>query len=212
MSRVKYIFFDFNGTLLDDLDLCLNILNEHLKKQNKKELDMETYRKIFTFPISEYYKRAGLDFSIEPYESLANTFIDKYKRRFVECKLFPNTKETLAYLKNKGMRLICLSATEINMLIMQLEYFGIIDYFDDILGIGDIYAKSKEEVALNFIKNNHIDKDKAIMVGDTLHDYECAIKMGVEPILNYSGHQDIEILDEKEATIIKDISILKELL
>ncbi len=212
MNKIKYIFFDFNGTLIDDLDLCLGILNEHLKKQNKKELDMETYKKIFTFPVSEYYIKAGLDFSIEPYESLADTFIAKYKSLFNTCKLYPETKETLAYLKDKGIKLICLSATEINMLIMQLEYFGIKDYFDDILGIGDIYAKSKEEVALNYVNNNHIEKDKAILIGDTLHDFECAEKMGITAILNYSGHQSIDILETKCATIIKDISVLKEIL
>ena len=29
---MKTIFFDFNGTIINDVDLCLNILNEMLKE------------------------------------------------------------------------------------------------------------------------------------------------------------------------------------
>ena len=40
MSRIKYIFFDFNGTLIDDVKLCLDLLNEMLEDmengKNKK--------------------------------------------------------------------------------------------------------------------------------------------------------------------------------
>lgn len=36
MNNIKYIFFDFNGTLLNDVDLCLELLNGLLRGQNKK--------------------------------------------------------------------------------------------------------------------------------------------------------------------------------
>ena len=211
-NKIKYIFFDFNGTIIDDMDLCLGLLNDLLKTQNKGPVSMDEYTHIFTFPIIDYYRKAGLDFNIESYESMANRFIKRYKEGFLNCDLYPNTKDTLKYLKNKNIKLICLSATEINMLKMQLEHFGIIDYFDVVLGIGDIYAKSKEEIAVDFMKKNKIEKEMAILVGDTLHDYECACKMGIESVLTYSGHQAIDVLEKSNCTIIKNISVLKELL
>ena len=212
MNKIEYIFFDFNGTIIDDMDLCLGLLNELLKTQNKGPVDMDHYTHIFTFPIKEYYRRAGLDFEIESYESMANRFIDKYKKGFLSCSLYPECVETLKYLKSKGIKLICLSATEINMLKMQLNFFEIADYFDYILGISDIYAKSKEDVAMDFISKGHINRSKAILVGDTLQDYECAHKMGVECVLVYSGHQAVDVLEKANSTIIKDISVLKEIL
>ena len=48
---IKHVFFDFNGTLLDDVNLCLDLLNYLLKGQNKETKDIETYKSIFTFPI-----------------------------------------------------------------------------------------------------------------------------------------------------------------
>lgn len=211
-NSVENIFFDFNGTLLDDLDLCLKLLNLLLDEQNKPNVDMDRYKDIFTFPVKDYYIKAGLDFEINSYESMAVKFIYRYKEGFKKCKLYPNVKETLEYLKNKGIRLICLSVTEIGMLIEQLKYFGIYEYFDDVLGNSDIYAKSKEEVAIEFINKNNINKEKSILIGDTLHDYECGKKMGVNVVLNYSGHQSIKVLEEAMVPIVKDVSVLKEIL
>ena len=44
---IKYVFFDFNGTIINDVDLCLDLLNEILRKQGNKELDIDTYKNVF---------------------------------------------------------------------------------------------------------------------------------------------------------------------
>lgn len=56
----KYVFFDFNGTILDDVDLCLNLLNDILVMQGKETITKEDYRNIFCFPIKKYYEAAGI--------------------------------------------------------------------------------------------------------------------------------------------------------
>ena len=67
----KHLFFDFNGTIINDLGLCLDLLNKFLKEQGKKELTEEEYKEVFKFPVKEYYKDAGIDFNSESYESLS---------------------------------------------------------------------------------------------------------------------------------------------
>ena len=51
----KYIFLDFNGTVLDDVDLCLNLLNEMLYEKEHITVDLDKYKEIFDFPIIKYY-------------------------------------------------------------------------------------------------------------------------------------------------------------
>jgi phosphoglycolate phosphatase len=50
----KYIFLDFNGTVLDDIELCINLLNEMLSEKEGKTVTVEEYKKIFCFPIINY--------------------------------------------------------------------------------------------------------------------------------------------------------------
>ena len=38
----KYVIFDFNGTIIDDVDLCLVLLNEFLIDQNKPIVSLKT--------------------------------------------------------------------------------------------------------------------------------------------------------------------------
>ena len=41
--KYKYIIFDFNGTIIDDVQLCLDLLNEILKLEELPLVDMEKY-------------------------------------------------------------------------------------------------------------------------------------------------------------------------
>ena len=66
---MKTIFFDFNGTIINDVDLCLNILNEMLKENGLEPITLERYREIFTFPIKKYYEAAGFDFKKKTFEA-----------------------------------------------------------------------------------------------------------------------------------------------
>ena len=66
------IFWDWNGTLLDDVDFTHGCLNWMLETHGyPQRYDLAEYREIFGFPIEEYYLRAGFDFARHPYPELA---------------------------------------------------------------------------------------------------------------------------------------------
>jgi phosphoglycolate phosphatase len=54
--KFKMIIWDWNGTLLNDVDYNVTAVNQMLLKQNKPLINREHYRSIFTFPISDFYK------------------------------------------------------------------------------------------------------------------------------------------------------------
>lgn len=208
---IKHIFFDFNGTLINDVDLCLDLLNKILKGQNKPLVDIKRYKEIFTFPIIKYYEAAGVDFNIESFESLATKFIDEYQPKSLECGLYDCVIETLEELKQKNINLYILSASEINNLMAQCRHYDIVKYFTKILGIDNIHAGSKIAIAKEYIKESNIDVSTAIFIGDTLHDYEVAMAMGVDARLVSCGHQSIDVLKKAGICIYEDISdVLKE--
>ena len=206
---IKYVFFDFNGTIIDDVDLCLELLNKILKGQNKKIVNMEEYKEIFTFPIIEYYRRAGVDFNIESYESLSHKFIEEYQPRSFKCDLYKGIKDTFTYLREKGIRLYVLSASMEKNLKEQCDIFGITKYFDAILGIENIYAASKFDIANNFIINHNINPSNALFIGDTLHDFEIAKELKSNSILVSCGHQSVNVLKKANVRIIDSVADLR---
>lgn len=199
---IKHVFFDFNGTIIDDLDLCLELLNDILRKHKRPLVDIERYRDLFTFPIRDYYIAAGVDFTQDTYEDLAIDFINKYQPRSLECNLFKGLEETFKELNEIGVNCYILSASQRSNLYEQCESFGIVKYFKDILGIDNIHAASKVHIGINYIKESNINLEEAIFIGDTTHDYEVAQAMGLRCYLVRCGHQSVRKLSTVEAPII----------
>ena len=207
---VKHVFIDFNGTLLNDIELCRSLLNKMLKEQHKELVGLDKYKEIFTFPVKDYYVKAGIDFNIESFESLAHKFMDEYVIEYKKCKLYDGVIDTLDYLRKKGLKLYILSASKQSILDEQCEYYNLTPHFDNIIGIKTIYANSKEDVAKEFIYNLDIDKSEALFIGDTLHDNEVANIVGINSILVACGHQSRNVLSRANTKIIDDLRALKE--
>ena len=86
---MKCIFLDFNGTVLDDVDFCLELLNTMLKEKENKYVGIKEYKNIFTFPIIKYYEAAGMTFNGYTFSELADWFIKENTERNVhECHIF----------------------------------------------------------------------------------------------------------------------------
>lgn len=206
---MDYIFFDFNGTILDDKKLCLNLLNEMLKMRNHEMISEEKYLDIFTFPVQDYYIKAGFIFPKDNFTSLAEYFISRYEKESRKCLIFDDVIEVLKDLKTNGKHLYILSASEKNMLIRQLKEYQIFDYFDCILGKDNIYAEGKSEIGIEFINSHQLDKQKCLLIGDTKHDEETAHKMGIKCYLVARGHQSEKVLKKGSSRIFHSLKSIK---
>ncbi|MBR7160424.1 MAG: hypothetical protein IKD20_05250 [Clostridia bacterium] len=61
----KCIIYDWNGTLLNDVDLCYDLLLVLLDKYGLPRISMDRYKEVFTFPIIDYYRAVGFNFDID---------------------------------------------------------------------------------------------------------------------------------------------------
>lgn len=205
MKEVKTIILDFNGTILDDLDLCFNILNKMLNMYNHPSITKEKYLDIFTFPVINYYKKAGFNFDKEPFDELAPIFMDLYQPNSLKCSLHKGIVEMIKKWRSEGKKIILLSASKRNLMIEQLVSFNIENLFDEILGTGTINAVGKVDLAREYLNSNHVDKNSTIMIGDTLHDDEVANVLGVTSFLIAKGHQSKKRLMTSNAYVLDDI-------
>ena len=80
------IFWDWNGTLMDDVDFTHGCLNWMLESHGyPQRYDLAQYRELFRFPIEDYYRLAGFDFSRHPYPMLAEHFMAHYNAGVDAC-------------------------------------------------------------------------------------------------------------------------------
>lgn len=210
--EIENILFDFNGTIVDDLDLCLELLNNMLEMRNHPQVNKERYLEIFDFPVIEYYKKAGFVFPEDNFPQLADYFIKEYERRNIECPLQEHLQEILTYFINKGKKIYIVSASEKGLLLKQLRKYQIDQCFLDVSGLDNINGGSKIESAKAFIKEKNFALDKTIFIGDTLHDKEVADALNVECILVSKGHQSKSRLEKAGCLVIDDLLDLKSII
>ena len=203
--KYKYIIFDFNGTVIDDVQLCLDLLNEMLIKENLKTFDVEGYKEIFTFPIVEYYKRAGFTFVNRSFKEMSEWFVKKYQPASFNCNLYPNVREEITSLKERGYKVILLSASQIDNLLEQTNRFNITHLFDKVLGIDNIEAKSKFDIAKKYFESENVNMKECLFIGDSTHDYEVGHYLGGDVLLLTYGHQSRRVLSSCNVPLIDSV-------
>lgn len=195
MLMYSLVIWDFNGTVLDDVGIGIKAVNRLLERRGLKKLcGIEDYHKVFGFPIIEYYKRLGFDFEKESYELLAKEWVKEYTALENTAPLNPFVKELLSRIRSLGIPQVILSASEKNMLTRQVKALGIDEYFDEILGMENIYAFGKQEMAKKWMEKKHIES--SLLIGDTEHDAEVAKAIGADCILISGGHQSKKTLEK----------------
>lgn len=149
--------------------------------------DMEAYREIFDFPIKEYYRKLGFDFDKEPYEVLAPIWVELYLENCCSAGIVDGVDTVVKAVAKTEMKQVILSACEKTMLCNQLAELGVIEYFDEIIGLDDIHAAGKLHLAREWREKN--PEAKILFVGDTTHDAETAEVLGADCLLFTGGHQ-----------------------
>lgn len=211
-NKIKYLIWDWNGTLFNDVKLCVEIINKLLKNNNLTLITYETYRNIFTFPVYEYYRIAGFDFNKTSFEELGRMFMEDYEQRKYEMDLFSGAREILQYAKQNGIRQSVLSAYKHDTLVEILTHYQIIDFFEYVSGLDNIYAGSKEKLGLELRERINLSGDEILFIGDTLHDADVAKAMNVKCVLISNGHQSPEKLKANGNLVLSDISELKNII
>ncbi len=202
--KPDYIIWDFNGTILDDVQTGIDSVNLLLRNRNLQEIpNADAYRRVFGFPIRNYYQRLGFDFTKEPYEAVAVEWVEEYLKNVPNAPLCPGVLETLEFFRQLKIPQIILSATKLEMLEMQLKQLGIRDYFEEVMGLDNIYATSKAELAICWKEQHRFAR--TVMLGDTVHDVEVATRMDGECILIEGGHQTREVLETSGCQVVHNL-------
>lgn len=203
---LTHVIWDWNGTLFDDISTGLLIINRMLVKRGRPPLaDLAHYRRIFQFPVENYYREAGLDFSKESFESMAADYIALYPEVSRDCGLAEGAKEALAAFQAAGLHQHILSASEQGLLESQLVKLGVRQYFDHVIGQADGYAVGKTERGIQWMQEEKISAESCLLIGDTDHDALTAQKLGCRCLLLSCGHQSRERLEQTGMPVVDNL-------
>ena len=208
-SDYQHIVWDFNGTILDDVAVDIEVVNLLLQRRGLPLIpSREAYREVFGFPIEDYYRRIGFDFTKESYAEVAKEWVIEYRLREPTAPMRDGVLPVLDFISEKGIPQTVISASEMGILREQLHHLGIVDRFEKICGIDNIYAASKTSLATSWVKARV--PGRVLMIGDTDHDAETARAAGFDLVLVEGGHMSRSALNKTGAPVFSDFKALLE--
>ena len=208
LNSYSTIIWDWNGTILNDVALCVDIVNKLLLNHNDQRLNKAKYKEVFGFPIINYYQKLGIDLNKESFEILTDKFISNYNSNVQQCNLHDKATDVLNKFKQNKLNQFILTAAHKENVIKLLDHYSLKDFFTEIEGLDNYRAESKVDRGRQLIIKNQINTKEAVLIGDTIHDFEVANDIGVDCILIANGHQSKKRLRNKT---MDDVLILDKI-
>ena len=213
---MKTIIFDLDGTILDTLPDLKNAVNHALNFYSLPEKDLEFVRKAIGNGTTVLIKRCTpIALNDDERNKVFNEFKSYYLEHYADyTKPYSGVKEMLEKLQGK-VRLAVVSNkdNDLTIKIINKEYPNL---FDIIQGSYLDHPKKPNPYLINkIIKENNINKEDCLYIGDTDVDKESATNAGLPYILVNYGYRTKEELEKMcpEDTTISDIDTLyKEIL
>lgn len=212
LSEYKHVVWDWNGTLLDDLHICLDSLNALMALDGRAPISRERYLEIFEFPVINVYRALGFPTDERSFKAGSIAYMAYYESRRDEAGLHSGARDTLAAIRDAGLGQSVLSAYRHDLLETIVSRHGIGDYFTGLSGNGDIYAAGKAERARGHRESLGLAPHEILYVGDTVHDAETAHAMGADCVLLAHGHQPRLKLEATGVRVVAGFTELRALM
>ena len=185
---IKYIIFDFDGTIADSGTIAFNAINSMSDKHGFDKLDWSQIDKLRSMTVKERSKFIGVPLYKMPF--IAPEFYNYYKEEMTDMGINKGIRKLIDDLNKDGYKLAVISSnSEYNI----KEFFikKNIKVFNEIICSKHIFSKGK--IINKFLKQKELNPSEVIYIGDEMRDIEACKKSGIKIIWVDWG------LDMKEA-------------
>jgi phosphoglycolate phosphatase len=190
VKHIRYILFDFDGTLADTIDLAINIYNRIAPEYDREPLKPEDQEVIAAGRPQDLLKR----FNMSPQK--LGVIMLRIKKEIHELmpglQPFEGISENVKSIKNSGFRLAIITSNSRSNVNLFLKNNGMDQEFDFVYSGKSIFGKDK--VFRRMFRKKNISPEEAIYIGDETRDIEACKKVGI-PIISVTwGMNNREIL------------------
>ncbi|MBQ2020007.1 MAG: HAD family hydrolase [Rikenellaceae bacterium] len=209
-----WLLFDLDGTLTDPFEGITRSVEYALNAFGIEVKDRRTLAPFIGPPLVESLtERYG--FTMED----AVAAVAKYREYFAvkglyENELFEGIPELLRDCRKTGYKISMATSKPTHYAKIIAEHFDIARYFDAIHGSSlDGSRITKSSVVAEAVRDEGLDPERALMIGDRRHDVEGAREHGIKTVGVLYGYGSLEEHTAAGAAyIVKDLDELRELL
>ncbi|WP_205650863.1 HAD-IA family hydrolase [Ectobacillus funiculus] len=186
---IKYILFDFDGTLADSKDVFISAWNQLADKYKFKKIhhqDLDALRKL---SIKERAKQ--LNFPLYKIPLVVPEIYRLYKKSIKDIILFDGVKLLLDELESRGYQIVIISSNSEGN-IKEFLRENAVDSVKEVLCSSKIFGK--DQVIKKFLQTNKLKGSEVIYIGDECRDIIACKKVPVKIIWVGWGYDSAELV------------------
>ncbi|MBD8069372.1 HAD-IA family hydrolase [Bacillus sp. PS06] len=190
---IKYVMFDFDGTIADSKRAIVSSWNRLAKKYRYKEITFEELDELKKLSLKE--RSQLLNFPLRKIPVVLPQLYKLFLEARHQVKLFDGMKEVLSELGSKGYKVIIISSNSRDNILDFLK-------LNEINNVTKVICSSsffgKDKLIQRFLRESQLGTSEVIYVGDEHRDIVACKKVGVKIVWVGWGYDSIEVVEAAE--------------
>ncbi|MGC4803914.1 HAD family hydrolase [Micromonospora sp. DT233] len=184
-----HLVWDWNGTLLNDLDLVITATNAVFTSLGGPTVSVDEHRVRFRRPIADYYAEVlGRVVDDEAFGELDRIFHDAYRSGLTTCALADDAAAAMAAWPGSQSLLSMWFHDE---LVPAVHTYGLADRFARVDGLrATVGGGRKAESLAAHLAELGVPGHEVVLIGDSIDDAEAAESVGGRAVLYSGGFTD----------------------
>jgi len=180
-----HLVWDWNGTLLDDLNLVVSSTNEAFSTVGGRRVDSDEHRRQFRRPVAEFYaEMLGRAVDAEEFGRLDRIFHDAYRVGLTDTSL---AADAMTAIRSWPGTQSLLSMWFHHELVPAIDTYGLTGVFTRVDGLRtEVGGDLKAGHLARHLAELGVTGDQTVLIGDSLDDGAAADSVGAASVL-YSG-------------------------
>jgi phosphoglycolate phosphatase len=220
LKKPEMILIDVDGTLVDSVPDLAYCVDEMMKQLGMPTHGEARVRDWVGNGVERLTRRALIgQLDGEPDEALFKKaypiFLELYAENTSKRScLYPGVEEGIAYLKEQGYKLGCVTNKAAQFTIPLLKDLGVHDHFEIII-CGDTLKKKKPDPLplLHSADFFGVKPENAMMLGDSISDVKASRAAGFQIVcMSYGYNHGVDIREASPDAVIDSMAELPEIL
>ncbi|MGA5216665.1 HAD family hydrolase [Streptomyces cinereoruber] len=204
----KHLVWDWNGTLLDDIDAVIGATNAAFAELGLEPLTLERYRELYMVPVPKFYERLmGRLPTDAEWTRMDGVFHRHYWERAENCGLTLGAAELLAARQASGFTQSLLSLAPHSDLVPLVRRHGIAERFLRMDGRPDASTDGKSgHMVRHLTALEGIRVERVVVIGDAADDALAAAHVGAKAVLYTGGSHSRASLERVGVPVVDSLA------
>ncbi|MFE1230316.1 HAD family hydrolase [Streptomyces sp. NPDC058745] len=204
----KHLVWDWNGTLLDDIQAVIGATNAAFAELGLEPITLARYRDLYTVPVPLFYERLmGRLPTDTEWELMDGVFHRHYWARAEGCGLTAGAAELLAARQESGLTQSLLSLAPHVELVPLVRRHGIETRFVRVDGrVGSSTEGKAAHMVRHLAALGGVPAERVVVIGDAADDARAAAHVGAKAVLYTGGSHSRASLEAVGVPVVDSLA------